>query len=102
MTCVSNRARLAATLVATLTGCGAGRHESSSPDGGDVAPRTPITGRHSFDVVGSIRPDPLKPPAQPQPIAMLPSTDLFTLTLDADVPRFIVGGGGASQVVPAT
>jgi hypothetical protein len=113
MICASNRTRLAATLVAMATGCGAGGHASSSADGGDGgaaeapadtsdAPRTPVTGRHSFDVVGSIRPDPLKPPAQPQAGAMLPSTDTFTLTLDADAPRFIVGSGGSSQVVPAT
>jgi hypothetical protein len=63
-------------------------------------PPTPVTGRHSFDVRATLRPDPAKTPGQP--LASLPPTDTFTLTLDADVPRFIVGGGGLSQAVPAT
>jgi hypothetical protein len=98
-------------LPATMAGCGPGAAASSrsiAGDGGtadavvetgDVRP-APVTGRHSFDIRAIVRPDPAKP-STPS-VSMLPSADSFSLTLDADVPRFIVGGGGTSQVVPAT
>jgi hypothetical protein len=55
-------------------------------------------GRRAFDVVATLGPG----EGGAMPTADLPSTNAFTLVLDADVRRVIIGGAGQGAVVPVT
>lgn len=77
-----------------LGGCGA-RAASHAPDGGMDGGR--LTGRRSFDVVARVGAS-----AEISQNNVLPATNAFSLTIDADAGLMFVGGGGAVQVVPAT
>jgi hypothetical protein len=78
-----------------LVGCGA-RSNASGVDGGGDAPPPPLSGRRSFDVVAVLGAVP------GTMMGGLPPTVTFTLVLDADAHRAIVGGRGLGAVLAYT
>jgi hypothetical protein len=85
--------------LACLTACGTrGVSGADGGDGGSSAPETLAAGRRSFDVVATLG----AVDAGAIPGANLPPTNAFTLVLDADARRVIVGARGSVAVVPVT
>jgi hypothetical protein len=88
--------RLAGAVVVLLASwsAGCGKNGTAKPNNGDgsvTTPDAPVTGMRSFDVVAVLRTD---------GASLLSPTNKFTLILDADGRRAIVGGNGRAEVVP--
>jgi hypothetical protein len=83
--------------LAGVAGAGCGSRGGVAGDGG-VDAGTKVTGRHSFDVVATLA----GPDGGIGPSSDLPTTNAFTLVLDADAHQAIVGGKGHAATVAAT